>query len=319
MVVKTILILLGWVSTYVLIVTSVVSPLFMLGLALLHGFCAALIGMNIAHDALHGSYSDNRHVNRLIGLTFNLVGANDYVWKITHNTVHHTYTNIPEHDGDIRLLPIIRLEPTQERWWIHRFQYIYAFFIYSFATLFWVFVKDYVKFFQHASEGQNGKGLPAGQIVRLFAFKVLYYGLFLALPLIVIQLPWYWIVLGFVASHLVEGFVVGVIFMLAHIIEGTAFPEANPDGTMDMPWADLQMHTTANFARKNRLINFLTGGLNHQAEHHLFPYICHIHYPRIAPIVRQTAMEHNLPYIEHETFLGAVASHTRMLKKFGRE
>ena len=105
--------------------------------------------------------------------------------------------------------------------------------------------------------------------------------------------------------------------MLAHIIEGTSFPEPKKDGKVGMPWADLQMYTTANFAIKNKLVNYLFGGLNFQIEHHLFPKICHVHYPKIAEIVKETAKEHDLPYIEHETFFGAVASHTRFLKQFG--
>jgi linoleoyl-CoA desaturase len=84
-----------------------------------------------------------------------------------------------------------------------------------------------------------------------------------------------------------------------------------------MPWAELQMHTTANFAVKNRAVNYLFGGLNFQIVHHLFPKISHVHYPKMAEIIKQTANDHNLPFIEHKTFFGAIASHTRVLKKFG--
>jgi linoleoyl-CoA desaturase len=318
MIVKTVLIMLGWSSTYVLILTGIFSPLGMLGLAIAHGFFAALIGMNIAHDALHGSFSGNNLVNRGIGVIFNLIGANDDIWKISHNVTHHTYTNIPEYDGDIRLHPVIRLEPTQRRWWIHRFQYIYAYLFYSLATLFWVFIKDYRKLVEHQSRTPVQKAIPPTKVFRLLGFKVLYYIMFLALPMVLLDLAWYWILFGFVVTHLVEGLVLAVIFMLAHIIEGTEFPEAGPDGKIEMAWADLQMHTTANFAVGSWIMKHLTGGLNMQIEHHLFPHICHTHYPRIAPLVRQAAADHNLPYIEHRTFFGAIASHGRMLKKFGR-
>ena len=133
-----------------------------------------------------------------------------------------------------------------------------------------------------------------------------------------ISLPWYWILLGFFAAHFVEGFTLAVIFMLAHIIEDTQYPEPGPDNKMELPWADLQLYTTANFAMNNRVVNYLTGGLNLQIAHHLFPKVCHVHYPKISKIIKQTALEHNLPYMEHKTFRGAIASHTRVLKKFGR-
>ena len=135
--------------------------------------------------------------------------------------------------------------------------------------------------------------------------------------MVVIQLPWYWILFGFICAHFVEGFFLAIIFMLAHVVEGTAYPEPGPDGKIDMPWADLQMRTTSNFAIKNRLVNYLFGGLNFQVEHHLLPKICDVHYPRISKIVKQAAKDHNLPYLEHKTFFGAIASHARILKKLG--
>jgi linoleoyl-CoA desaturase len=317
MILKTVLILIGWVSTYLLILSGWISPPGMLTLALLHGFFAAMIGLNIAHDAIHGSYAKRPITNKRIGLMFNIVGANDYVWDISHNKVHHTYTNIPHHDEDINQPAILRMEHSQKLRWIHRYQHIYAFFLYGFASLSWVLVKDYVKFFQHQLGAHYRETFPTKEIVRLFSYKALYYALFLVVPFLVIDLAWYWILLGFVAAHFVEGLVLAVIFMLAHVVEGTSFPEPDENGEIDIPWAELQMITTSNFAIKNRLINYLFGGLNFQVEHHLFPKVCHVHYPKISKIVEQTAKDHNLPYLQHETFFGAIASHRRILREMG--
>ncbi|MDH3648241.1 MAG: acyl-CoA desaturase [Saprospiraceae bacterium] len=317
MVIKTVIILIGWLGTYFLIISNLVNPWVMLVLALFHGFFTAMVGLNIGHDAIHGSYTNNPRQNKLLGLVFNLIGANDYVWSISHNIVHHTYTNMPHHDEDIHSVPILRMEPTQKLQWIHRFQHIYAFALYGLASLSWVFAKDYVKFFQHQLGAYYRKTFPRKEIVRLFSYKALYYSVFLVIPLIVIELPWYWILFGFLAAHFVEGMVMAIIFMLAHIIEGTEFPQPDADGKINMPWADLQMHTTSNFAINNPLVNYLFGGLNFQAEHHLFPKVCHVHYPKISSIVKQTAKDHNLPYLEQRTFFGAIASHIRTLKKFG--
>ncbi len=319
MVFKTVWVITGWITTYVLILSNLFAPWAMLLMALGHGFFTAMIGLNVSHDAIHGSYTKCPKKNKKLGLSFNFIGVNDYVWTISHNIVHHTYTNIPDHDEDIEQVPILRLQPNQELWKIHRFQYIYAFFLYSLSTFFWVLVKDYKKFFQHQLGGHFRKSFPRKEVFRLFAYKAFYYFMFLVLPILVIDLPWYWVIFGFVASHLLEGFTVAVIFMLAHIIEGTSFPEPEDSGKLNMPWADLQMHTTANFAIKNRVVNYLFGGLNFQIEHHLFPKVCHVHYPSISGIVKETARDHNLPYIEHKTFLGAIGSHIRFLKKYGTQ
>ncbi len=317
MVIKTVLMITGWALTYLLIITNAFAPWILFILALLHGFFTAMIGLNVGHDAIHGSYFKNRFSNKLLGLSFNIIGANDYVWNISHNIVHHTYTNIPHHDEDLNQPSILRIEPSQERKSFHRFQHIYAFFLYGLSSLSWVFIKDYKKFFQHQLGGHYRETFPRIEIIRLFVYKAFYYIVFLVIPLLLVELPWYWVVIGFLAAHFVEGFTMAIIFMLAHIIEGTSFPAPDSSGKVDIPWAEMQMRTTSNFAIKNKLVNYFFGGLNFQVEHHLFPKVCHVHYPKISPIVKQTARDHNLPYLEQKTFWGAIVSHAKVLRNFG--
>lgn len=317
MILKTILILGVFVASYVLIISNLFSPWVLIPLAMINGFFTALIGLNIAHDAIHGAYSSNDKVNRGLAAVFNIIGANDYTWRISHNLIHHTFTNIPDHDSDIDQIPVIRLNPKQKLWKIHRFQYIYTFFFYSLTSLSWVFIKDYSLFFGSKITRHKQNPSPAREIFRLFGYKLIYYTLFLIIPVIIIPLPWYYILLGFLLLHIVEGLTLALIFQLAHIVEGTDFPVPDQDGTMEYSWAVHQMYTTADFARKNPLANFLFGGLNFQIEHHLFPKICHTHYKNLAPIVKATAKEYNLPYIEHDTFFGAIRSHIKVLKRLG--
>lgn len=75
-------------------------------LCILMGMGIAGLGFSVAHDAIHGAYSSNSKVNAVLGLTMNLIGGNRYVWSITHNVVHHTYTNIHEYDEDLELAPL---------------------------------------------------------------------------------------------------------------------------------------------------------------------------------------------------------------------
>ena len=79
------------------------------------------------------------------------------------------------------------------------------------------------------------------------------------------------------------------------------------------------MNTTANFSRKSFLAKFLCGGLNFQVEHHLFPNICHVHYPEISKTVESTAKQYDIPYYENVTFAGALAAHFRTLKRLGSQ
>jgi linoleoyl-CoA desaturase len=290
----------------------------MLTLACLIGFTSALIGLNVCHDAIHGSLFKSDKWNKFFGLTFNLVGANMYVWSITHNQMHHTYTNIPEADEDLNAAPGVRTSPILKRRWIHRFQHIYAFLFYGLATISWVFVKDYRKMFQEKLGTKGRAKHPMIEYVTLFAFKLVYYAIFVVTPAIVLDVSWGWFIGGFLLSHWVEGITLALIFQLAHIVEGPQFPLPDADGKVEDNWAVHQLRTTANFSRKSYVAFWLCGGLNFQVEHHLFPNICHIHFRDISLIVKNTAEEFGFPYFENRTFIGAIGSHIRMLKAYGR-
>jgi linoleoyl-CoA desaturase len=283
------------------------------------GLFTAFIGLNISHDANHGSLSNNKSVNRILSYTFNLIGANSYVWNITHNIVHHTYTNIEGHDEDIMQISLLRMSPHQKLRKIHRHQYWYAFFFYSLASLSWVFIKDYVKFFKKNIGNYNNKRHPLIQYFILFVSKAFYYTCFIVVPFVFIKALWWQILLGFLIMHFVQGLTMAIVFMLAHIVEETDFPIPNNLGDIKNTWAVHQLYTTANFGRDNFLLSFFCGGLNFQVEHHLFPRICHVHYKQISQIVKDTAEKLNLRYNDNATFAGAIFSHIRLLKTLGRE
>jgi linoleoyl-CoA desaturase len=124
-------------------------------------------------------------------------------------------------------------------------------------------------------------------------------------------------IIGFVVMNVAEGLVLGLVFQLAHVVEDTEIRHAENNSIED-EWAVHQLRTTANFATTSWLANFLCGGLNLQVEHHLFPRICHVHYRKLSGIVRQTAMEFNLPYNVNRSFFSALRSHYLFLKRLGR-
>ena len=282
------------------------------------GFFTAFVGLNISHDAIHGSLSRHKSVNKILSYSFNIIGANAYLWGIMHNIVHHTYTNIDGHDEDIESVPLLRVCPHQKLMKIHRYQYWYAFLFYGFGSLAWVFIKDYKKFFKKKIGNYDNKKHPPIEYFNLFFFKAVYYTIFLVLPLILIHATWWQILLGFFTLHFCEGITMAVIFMLAHVVEETDFPLPNAQGNIDNSWAIHQLYTTADFGRENDILSFFCGGLNFQVEHHLYPRICHVHYKHISHIVKETAEEYNLRYNANPSFRGAIMSHIRFLKKLGR-
>ncbi|MFP5080407.1 fatty acid desaturase family protein [Pedobacter sp. JCM 36344] len=307
------------IGLYLSILLGNLSNPVMLVLAVLLGMTGAFVGFNICHDAIHKSFSSNQKVNEVFSFVFNLIGASPYVWNICHNIVHHTYTNIAGHDEDIDVAPgLIRFSESETVNKVQRYQHFYAFGLYSLAMLSWVFRKDYKKFFQKKI-GEHVCDHPRIEYFKLFFYKSIYYFLFIILPMIVMNVTWWQFLIGFMAMQFAQGLVLGLVFQLAHVVEGTSFPLPDEDGNIEEAWAEHQLRTTANFAVESKLAAFLCGGLNRQVEHHLFPKVCHIHYPEIGKIVRQTALEFGLPYIESKTFSGALVSHYKILRKLGKE
>lgn len=302
---------------YALILTNRYPRGEMLALAIVMGIGMAGVGFGVSHDALHGGLSSSNGVNYLFGLTFDILGANGYMWRITHNVVHHTYTNIQGIDEDLEVSPLLRLSPRSEHRPIHRFQHLYAFATYSLSTLFWVFVKDYKYFLQRDIGPYLNKKHPWHEWAVLFAGKAVYYSWAIAVPLIVLRIPWWETLTGYVAMNLTAGLILGVVFQLAHVVEDTDHLAPDDEGRMEHTWLAHEMMTTANFATGNRLLTWYVGGLNYQVEHHLFPKVCSVHYPALRPIVRESARRHGIPYHEAPTLWSAIASHYRMLKKYG--
>jgi linoleoyl-CoA desaturase len=317
MVVKTACLLTLTFGAYGLMMTGWFGLWTMWGLAAVMGIGVAGCGFSVAHDALHGAYSSNKTVNKALGLTFDLLGASGYLWKITHNVIHHTYTNIQGIDEDLEVSPLLRLSPESEHYPFHRVQHLYGFAVYSLSTLFWVFGKDYKYLLQKDLGPYEDISHPPKEVATLLGMKALYYTYMIVLPLWLLSITWWQFLIGFLTVHLTAGLILGVVFQLAHVVEGPEHHTAHGTDMMEDAWLVHEVKTTANFARSNAALCWYVGGLNFQIEHHLFPRICSIHYPAISPIVEEVATEYGLPYHHNETFLGAVASHYRTLKALG--
>ncbi len=317
--IKTAVMFLLYLVPFVIILTSVISGWWMLLAFLIMGFGMSGIGLCIMHDANHGSYSNNSVVNKLMSYSLNLIGGSSFTWKIQHNLLHHTYTNVYSIDEDIDDKPFLRLSPHGKLKKYHRFQHVYAMAIYSLATLSWIAFKDFKQLAFYNREGITEKqGFnPSLETLVMISCKAVYFFLLIALPILVGQ-TWYIVILGFIAMHAFAGLYITTIFQLAHVVEGPEHSTIQEGGdSPENTWAVHQILTTANFATRSKIMTWISGGLNHQIEHHLFPHICHIHYPQIAKIVRKTVKEFNLPYYEHKRFFEAIASHLRILKSIG--
>ncbi|HEX6193929.1 MAG TPA: acyl-CoA desaturase [Chitinophagaceae bacterium] len=316
--IKAIILVISFLFIYIhLIFFTPVTWLAILECVLFGGLTAA-IGFNVMHDGAHGSFSRYKWLNDLAALSVNFLGANNFMWKTKHNVIHHAYTNVDGIDDDIDAKPFLRLCETQKYYKVHRYQHLYFWAAYSLLYLWWVFVTDYKKYFLKRVGNVPLRKMSKTDILSFWSFKVLHLGLFVALPIYMVGfMPW---LIGFLVSGLFAGFVLSMVFQLAHTVEHTHFPAMNEEtGKMEDEWAVHQLKTTANFATRNKVISWLVGGLNFQVEHHLFPKISHVHYPAISKIIKKACNDFGVPYIEYPKFRMAVASHVKYLKHLSRK
>lgn len=301
-------------SLYFTILFAGFSLFLSLLFCVLLGATMAGVGFAVGHDANHGSFSRISWVNQVLGFSFELLGANSYMWKLTHNTIHHTYTNIYPLDDDLDSTPLLRMSPYAKYKKFHRFQHWYAIPAYSLATLIWAVSKDYVYFMKKDLGPFKNKKHPKKEVFFLFLYKFFNYFVFIAVPLMILPITVPQFLLGYLAMHFTAGIILGVTFQLAHLVQETSHILPKVAEKFEGGWAVHQMQTTANFACENKFLTFYVGGLNFQIEHHLFPRICSIHYPIIRLIVKEVALKYGVPYHENSSFFSAVCSHLRTLK-----
>jgi linoleoyl-CoA desaturase len=301
--------------TYGLLLSNRLTESQMLFMAVIFGFSQVLMAFNIGHDAAHGALFESKKLNSLFSYTFNLTGISSYIWNIKHNLSHHHYTNVPGHDLDIEQTKLARVTPDSPLKPFHRYQHLYLPFIYPFFSIFLVFVKDFLLF----AKGTYGNKIikhPTREYVILIASKILYVTYVLIIPLIVIDLPWYKIMLGFIVMHMVLGSFIVLILFPGHLHEDAVFLTPDDKGNVSVCWVSHQVECTINTATNSRLVHWISGGLNTHIAHHLFPKTCHIHYYELSKIIRDVCVKHDVKYVDQGLFEGLV-SHFRFLKSMG--
>ncbi len=285
-------------------------------LCILIGALVSGIGFNVMHDGGHGSFSKWSAMNKIAAYSAEVVGASQFMWNMKHNVIHHAYTNIDGVDDDIDAKPFLRMASTQKKYKMHKFQHLYFWMFYAILHIYWTLLSDYLKYFTGKIGSTPLKKMKRKDHIMFWSFKAFYYCLFIVIPIVKLGFS-KWII-GYLIFSFTAGFILSIVFQLAHTVEDTSFPIPNElTGKLEDEWAIHQLKTTANFATGNKFISWYVGGLNFQVEHHLFPKISHVHYPAINKIVKQACKEYNVTYIEYKRMYQAIYSHVSFLKHMG--
>jgi linoleoyl-CoA desaturase len=283
---------------------------------LLNALAQTFLLLNIAHDSNHNALSKVGSVNRIMNYAFDVCGINSYMWRILHHRGHHSCINLHGEDDALTGRGMLRFTPHESRRPLHRFQHIYALFLYALFSLDYVFVRDFEAFFFPTHDYLKRARHPLREYIILFAGKGLYFTYMLVLPVVLLTRSPLLVALAFVLAHLVIGLTVSLVFQTTHTVDSTCFPSHRDefDSTVYHIFA-----TTADYATNNPRVAWLAGGLNHHIVHHLCPFVCHTHYAQLTRIVKETAEEYGVPYRQHRTMSQAIVHHLILLKQLGNE
>jgi len=285
-------------------------------LYLLGGLAQTFLLLNIAHDSNHNAISSRSLVNKTLNYVFDLCGISSYMWRILHHRGHHSCINLTGEDDALSGRGIFRFTPYESRLPWHRFQHIYALFVYALFSLDYVFFRDFQCFFFPTHDYLRRTKHSLREYVILFTGKGFYLTYMLVLPVLVLGKSPLLVAGSFLLVNLVVGLTVTLVFQSTHTIDSTYFPADR--GEFDNGVYHI-FATTADYATENPLVGWLVGGLNHHIVHHLCPFVCHTHYAPLTRIVKETAEEFGISYRQHPTMTGAVWHHLILLKQLGSE
>jgi len=285
-------------------------------LYLLGGLAQTFLLLNIAHDSNHNAISSRSVVNKTLNYVFDLCGISSYMWRILHHRGHHSCINLHGEDDALSGRGIFRFTPYESRLPWHRFQHIYALFVYALFSLDYVFFRDFQCFFFPTHEYLRRTKHSLQEYAILFAGKGFYLTYMLVLPVMVLGNSPLLVAGAFLLVNLIVGLTVTLVFQSTHTIDSTYFPSDRcefENGVYHI------FATTADYATENPLVGWLVGGLNHHIVHHLCPFVCHTHYAPLTRIVKETAEEFGVSYRQNPTMTGAIRHHLILLKQLGNE
>jgi len=314
---KTFLIFLGWfVFYYLSMIKGYTLAAFAFGLIHSH------LGISISHDGCHGSYSKNSFLSYLASCTLDLMGGSSLVWCMQHNIGHHPNSNrngdknideFDQFDPDVRSgFPIMRFNPHQPWAPHHRYQHIYIFLLYSIVGPRW-YVSDVRAVLSRKYNAMRFFEIPQEEVYKVMVTKFIFLVYSFIIPAFYLDSFWRILFLDLI-WWTVTSYSFCLVFATNHLTDTSEFPS---EQTKNRDWAELQVLTTTNYATDSTFWTWLSGALNFQIEHHLFPGIPHTYYPYIAPVVKKTCKEFNLPYSYFPTYWEAMGSYVRHLKNLG--
>lgn len=281
------------------------------------GLSGILLAFNAAHDAVHGTFSENRRINHFIfTLCFNLQGVNGMLWRKRHIASHHVFPNVDGCDADIDDNPFMRLSASQPRAAHHRWQHWYATVLYMCYTLHWILFKDFLYLGKKQLANLKDLRYSYRQIISVVLWKCVYFLYMIVLP-VMAGYSCTSVLVAFALMHMTISLFFVWTLIISHLCEETSFPTAGENGFLPYNFHEHQLAVSLDYHPGSMVANWIFGGFNAHSAHHLFHRLPHTAYPFISRTIRITAAQYSYPY--HSLPLHkALLSHYGYLKMLGR-
>lgn len=305
---------------YECIATHEKWPIGSLLLAAASGFLTALVAMTLGHDGNHYAITHKVWVWTICFFASgSIMGYSSLSWRNQHTFGHHTYTNIDGSDPDIytaqKVPDVRRIKPLQSWFPGHRIQHLYMPIVYPLLA-FKMKLEDFHTFYVMKKATIRFNPLTTSQLAMFLGEKLVHVSMRLIIPYFFV--PFTTLLLLNLVADVVTGMWQAVISQLTHINHKVEWPQPDPvDNKYDIHWAEMQIATTVDFATDSWFWSMITGTVNHQVAHHLFPGVLQTHYPKITPIVRQTCAEFGIKYNSLPTIWDALSQHFSYLNVMG--
>ncbi|CAF2842976.1 unnamed protein product [Rotaria sp. Silwood2] len=285
----------------------------------------------LMHSGNHCAISSNPYWNQFVGFFMDIIGSSHYTWNYEHQIAHHIMPNEYRRDNDCEIGdPLFRFHPfisdieqtknenmkeksSRFRIFVRRYQHILVPTLMSIGFLKWT-IND-IEYLIKSKAGNIRLATKFIIIISTLISKVLWLIIHIIIPYI--YFGGKYTLITFIIFMVIGAYYLENIFIVNHIQEKLQIPMINVDNRRSLHWAIHQVYTTANWKSGSYIATFLSGGLNHQIEHHLFPSMNIYLYPKIAHIVQEECYKFGLPYHNYNSFTTAWIDMFYYLKKLG--
>ncbi|CAB1113975.1 unnamed protein product [Ectocarpus sp. CCAP 1310/34] len=295
--------------------------------AALFGVLQALPLLHVMHDSSHTAFGRTQNWHSFGGRLFMdfFAGANLTSWHYQHVVGHHIYTNVfgadpdlPETaEGDPR-----RLVHRQKNASMYKYQHLYLPPLYGILGLKFRIQDLTGTFFGKTNGPVRVNPISLYRWAEMWTSKVFWALWRICLPLAFfegVNTPLMFTAL-FLVSEWMTGYYLAFNFQVSHVSTECDYPlGAEAKDMIEDEWAVSQVKSCVDYAHGSKLVTFLSGALNYQVTHHLFPGVSQYHYPAIAPIIKEVCKEHGVEYIHLDTFTEAMSAHIAHLRNMGRQ